>query len=76
MRIDGYSPAHPGVPKQLEINMDLETLLASGRAEDGLNWTVSRARIFKMSDKGFSQLDKRETSWHLKHTALAFECEE
>ena len=29
VRIDGYSPAHPGVPKQLEINMDLETLLAS-----------------------------------------------
>ncbi|GJE92219.1 hypothetical protein PsYK624_083720 [Phanerochaete sordida] len=76
VRTDGYNPAHPGVPKQLESNMDLETLLASERALEDLNWTVSRARIFKMSDKGFSQLDKRETSWHLDHTALAFQCEE
>lgn len=75
IRIEGYDPAHPGVPKQFEMDMDLSALLASEKAED-LNWTVTKARMFKMLDKGFSELGKERTSWHLDHTALAFQCEE
>ena len=75
VRIDGYNPSHPGVPKQLEMDMDLSSLLASEQAED-LNWKVTKARTFKMLDKGFSKLGKKEDSWHLDHTALAFQCEE
>ena len=72
IRIDGYNPSHPGVPKQLETDMDFSSLLASEQAAD-LNWTITKAGIFKMPDKRFSQFDKRRASWHLDRAALAFQ---
>lgn len=70
IRVVGYSPTHPGVPKTIEISPELASLLtADGTADAG--HTVAKAAVINMTDKAF-QRGKRANTWDQRHVGVAF----
>ncbi|KIP10888.1 hypothetical protein PHLGIDRAFT_58452, partial [Phlebiopsis gigantea 11061_1 CR5-6] len=70
IRVDGYSPTHPGVPKTIETSPELASLLsADGHAEVG--HTVAKAAVINMTDKAFERGD-RNSNWDQRHAGVAF----
>lgn len=70
IRVDGYSPTHPGVPKTIETSPELASLLAAdGHAEVG--HTVAKAAVINMTDKAFERGD-RNSNWDQRHAGVAF----
>ncbi|PBK91448.1 hypothetical protein ARMGADRAFT_1166279 [Armillaria gallica] len=74
--VDGYDPAHPGVPKELEFDPLFDHILAKG---ESLDLTVVDCAFVTLSDKAFQRKhnpdgDRRvnDLRWDQKHLGLAF----
>ena len=74
IRVDGYNPAHPGVPKTMETDPELGSLLAANGPVD-MGYTVAKAAVINMKDRAF-QLGQREMTWNQRHAGIAFKFEE
>lgn len=74
VRVDGYDPTHPGVPKIIETSAELGPLLAADGAEH-LGYTVAHAALITMTDRAF-QRGKRGGSWDQRHAGVAFKFKE
>ncbi|KAF7321732.1 hypothetical protein MKEN_00694900 [Mycena kentingensis (nom. inval.)] len=66
IKVDGYNPAHPGVPKELEMSPALNELVDSG---DVVDLTVTDCALITLSDKAFAGIDN---CWDQRHLGLAF----
>lgn len=69
--VDGYDPAHPGVPKQLEMDPDLHALLT---CKELLEITIIGCVLIDLHDKAFEQKpgpDGEEFRWGQQHRAIA-----
>lgn len=75
VRVDGYDPTHPGVPKTIETNPELAPFLAAEGKPD-LSYTIANAAVITMTDKAFEKGGKRESSWDQRHAGLAFKFKE
>ncbi|RDB24762.1 hypothetical protein Hypma_007693 [Hypsizygus marmoreus] len=65
--IDGYDPAHPGVPKELE--MDLDDLVTCGQI---VELPVIGCTFTTLLDRAFEQKSGRDIDrWEQKHRGLA-----
>lgn len=74
IRVDGYNPVHPGVPKTIETDPELRPLLAADGPGDA-GYTVAKAAMINITDRAF-KLGKRETTWDQRHAGVAFKFEE
>ncbi|KAF7315444.1 hypothetical protein MIND_00059300 [Mycena indigotica] len=65
--VDGYSPAHPGVPKELEMSPSFRALFNAG---DSVDLTVTDCALITLSDKAFA-LESND-QWDQRHLGVAF----
>ncbi|KAJ6596668.1 hypothetical protein B0H10DRAFT_2088376 [Mycena sp. CBHHK59/15] len=63
--VDGYDPVHRGVPKALEMDSDLDALVAARPAR----LTVAACALITLSDKAFAA--REGDSWDQRHLGLA-----
>ncbi|EKM80715.1 hypothetical protein AGABI1DRAFT_112461 [Agaricus bisporus var. burnettii JB137-S8] len=72
--VDGYDPAHRGVPKQLEMDSNLDALLA----KDSINLEVTDCAIITLQDAAFDYKHSKpkHASWDQKHLAVALKLAE
>lgn len=73
IRVNGYCPIHPGVPKTVETNPELRPLLAA-EGNTGVGYTVANAKMINMTDRAF-KLGEGETTWDQRHIGVAFKFE-
>jgi len=72
IRVDGYNPMYPGVPKQIETDPALAPIFS--RLEDDSDpalFTISHAVMTTLRDRAF-ELGERESHWDQHHSAVAF----
>ena len=76
IRVDGYNPAYPGIPKEIEINPALESIFhALEHGTGNVEYTISHAAIISLADRAY-ELGKRESEWVQHHAAFAFKFKE
>jgi hypothetical protein len=73
IRVDGYDPQHPGVPKELEMDSCLQDLLFR---EEPVELPVLDCAFVTLSDKAFQRQESvgrgvSVQSWDQKHLGLA-----
>nr|GAT45440.1 predicted protein [Mycena chlorophos] len=66
--VDGYSPAYPGVPKELEMSQSLAELFAANNSTVDLK--VTDCALIELSDKAFAT--ERNDQWDQRHLGIAF----
>lgn len=71
----GYDPVHRGIPKHIEMDPDLQSLLTPNNAQHDMNLTVSSAAMITLADKAF-QLGEKETRWDQHHSGIALKFKE
>ena len=71
VRVDGYNPSYPGLPKQIEMSPGLQDLLKRSSEQD-LNLTVLKATIINLEDRGY-QGGRDESSWMKRHAGIALQ---
>ncbi|KAA1476097.1 hypothetical protein DENSPDRAFT_756023, partial [Dentipellis sp. KUC8613] len=70
VRVDGYDPAHRGVPKELETNAALHALVP-GAAPRDVRLTVTHARLVGVRDTAHDLRAASAGRWIVEHLALA-----
>jgi len=76
IRVDGYNPAYPGIPKEIETNPALESVFhALEHGPGDVEYTISHAAIISLADRAY-ELGEKESEWVQHHAALAFKFEE
>lgn len=73
VRVDGYDPTHPGIPKSIEMNAVLSSLTQPSSNSDTHHLTVLDCRHISLKDTAFDGDGKR---WTVEHLAIAFKFEE
>ncbi|KAH9949557.1 hypothetical protein B0H21DRAFT_99485 [Amylocystis lapponica] len=73
--VDGYDPVHRGIPKEIEMDPDLEPIFNHPEGQCAVDLTISKAAIVTLTDKAFV-LGERESRWDQYHSAIAFKFEE
>ncbi|ETW80836.1 hypothetical protein HETIRDRAFT_247307, partial [Heterobasidion irregulare TC 32-1] len=78
VRVDGYDPAHRGVPKSLETNALLARLCAPAGVHAHVRLTVARSTFVKLKDTAHARAPASgaESRWGVEHLALAIQFEE
>jgi hypothetical protein len=75
--VDGYDPAYRGIPKRLEMDNDLETIIS---ANESLNLRVVDSAIITLQDAAFdcknAQYPSETISWDQKHLGVALKFSE
>ncbi|KAI0785621.1 hypothetical protein C8Q75DRAFT_882321 [Abortiporus biennis] len=72
IRVDGYNPMYPGLPKQIETDPALEPIFS--RLEDDTDpvaFTISHAVMTTLTDRAF-QKGEKDSHWDQHHSAVAF----
>ncbi|KAL4080322.1 hypothetical protein V8B97DRAFT_735122 [Scleroderma yunnanense] len=69
--VDGYDPVHRGVPKALEMDPILESLLDAADGQAKLDRTIDHCALVTLTDKAF-EAKQREHRWDQNHTGVAF----
>ncbi|KAJ7072092.1 hypothetical protein C8F01DRAFT_1205757 [Mycena amicta] len=69
--VDGYSPSHPGVPKELEMSPTFQQLFDAG---DSVDLTITDCALITLSDKAFAlqSNDQLASQWDQRHLGVAF----
>ncbi|KAH8107911.1 hypothetical protein BXZ70DRAFT_21030 [Cristinia sonorae] len=76
IRVDGYNPAYPGIPKAIETNPALEAVFhALERGSGDVTYTISQAAVISLADRAY-ELGEKESEWVQHHAALAFKFKE
>ncbi|KAG9316389.1 hypothetical protein JVU11DRAFT_2422 [Chiua virens] len=75
--VDGYDPRHRGLPKELEMDPTLASLLdaADGQLDIAVTVTIEACALITLSDKAFV-IKEREQRWDQNHTGVAFKFRE
>ncbi|KAG1716413.1 hypothetical protein ID866_765 [Astraeus odoratus] len=73
--VDGYDPIHRGLPKALEMDPVLESLLDAAEGTVELTRTIDRCSLVTLTDKAF-QTSQREHRWDQNHIGVAFKFSE
>ncbi|KAI0930284.1 hypothetical protein AcV5_007041 [Taiwanofungus camphoratus] len=73
--VDGYDPVHRGIPKQIEVDPDLEPLFNHQGREAEVNLTICNAAVVTLADKAF-ELGKKESRWDQRHSGIALKFKE
>ncbi|KIM69137.1 hypothetical protein SCLCIDRAFT_104163 [Scleroderma citrinum Foug A] len=73
--VDGYDPVHRGLPKALEMDPNLESLLDGADGQVKVDRTVSHCALITLTDKAFES-KQREHRWDQNHTGVAFKFSE
>ncbi|THH31811.1 hypothetical protein EUX98_g2398 [Antrodiella citrinella] len=77
IRVDGYNPAYPGLPKAIETNPALESVFhALEHGAGDVEYTISHAAIVSLADRAYELGEKKESEWVQHHAALAFKFKE
>lgn len=77
VRVDGYDPVHPGVPKEIETDPGFESTVYNGEnGRSDLRYTIKNAVFTTLKDRGFHRRNGAEEDWIQGHTAVAFCFEE
>lgn len=77
IRVDGYDPANPGLPKEFELDWEFEKLLDPDGSMPDLNLTIANAAAITMKDSAGYQGNQgqREDLWANYHTTIALKFE-
>ncbi|KAK7005683.1 hypothetical protein R3P38DRAFT_1714099 [Favolaschia claudopus] len=67
IRVDGYDPIHPGLPKALEMDSSLSDLFATDGAVDLI---VTDCALITLLDKAFAR--PTNDQWDQNHLGIAF----
>ncbi|KXN91065.1 hypothetical protein AN958_03132 [Leucoagaricus sp. SymC.cos] len=75
--VDGYDPAHPGIPKHLEMDNGLDFLIS---ATESLNLEVVDCALITLQDAAFdckhTRSPSKAVSWDQKHLGVALKFSE
>ncbi|KAH0827538.1 hypothetical protein J3R83DRAFT_4257 [Lanmaoa asiatica] len=74
--VDGYDPIHRGLPKDLEMDPTLASLLDAADGSLDVAFTIENCVLITLTDKAFDS-KQREQRWDQNHTGVAFKfCED
>ncbi|KAH7888548.1 hypothetical protein F5I97DRAFT_1853546 [Phlebopus sp. FC_14] len=73
--VDGYDPIHRGLPKQLEMDPDLGSLLDGVGGRVDVDLTIDDCALITLTDKAFESRLK-EQRWDQNHIGVAFKFSE
>ncbi|KAJ3554025.1 hypothetical protein NM688_g3316 [Phlebia brevispora] len=74
IRVDGYDPAYPGLPKLFELDAIFDDFLSDEQTPHHL--TITRAHILTIKDGGFELLPgERESKFSQGHDSIALKFE-
>ncbi|KAF8135679.1 hypothetical protein EV363DRAFT_1321294 [Boletus edulis] len=73
--VDGYDPVHRGLPKELEMNPILASLLDAADGQLNLAYTIEDCVLITLTDKAFDAKQKAQR-WDQNHTGVAFKFRE
>ncbi|KAF8558027.1 hypothetical protein OG21DRAFT_1504716 [Imleria badia] len=73
--VDGYDPVHPGLPKQLEMDPMLASLLDAADGQLDVPYTIDDCVLITLTDKAFDS-KPREQRWDQNHIGVAFKFRE
>ncbi|CAL1707619.1 unnamed protein product [Somion occarium] len=78
VRIDGYNPGHPGLPKAIETDPELEPILNELENNSDMVYTVSEATLTTLTDRAFQagKQGRPDAEWKQVHSAVAFKFKE
>lgn len=77
IRVDGYNPQHPGLPKQLEVDPSLEEMLFNkDNGRSGLSYTIENAVVTTLKDRATDCRNSQDVIWDQFHAAVAFRFQE
>ncbi|KAG5638871.1 hypothetical protein H0H81_009174 [Sphagnurus paluster] len=67
--LDGYDPVHPGIPKELEMDSELQAFFTSGQL---LDLPIIGCTFTTFQDWAFESKAAHEVRWEQKHFGIAF----
>lgn len=73
--VAGYDPVHRGLPKALEMDPILDSLLGAADGSVELQRTIDHCVLVTLSDKAFESR-QREQRWDQNHVGVAFKFRE
>ncbi|KAI6026165.1 hypothetical protein PISMIDRAFT_675311 [Pisolithus microcarpus 441] len=73
--VDGYDPVHRGLPKALEMDPTLDSLLGAADGPVVLERTIDQCALVTLTDKAFESR-QREQRWDQNHVGVAFKFSE
>ena len=73
VRVDGYNPMYPGIPKEIETDPGFGPILQQleGAGPSSTTYTISHAKMVTLRDRAY-ELGKKESRWDQQHEAVAF----
>ncbi|KAK7687057.1 hypothetical protein QCA50_009557 [Cerrena zonata] len=77
VRVDGYNPGYPGLPKALETDPELEPIMVDLDNRDTV-YTISQATLITLTDRAFQagKQGRADSEWKQIHSAIAFKLQE
>lgn len=78
VRVDGYNPGYPGLPKAIETDPELEPILIDLDNHADMVYTVSQATLITLTDRAFQagKQGRPDSEWKQIHSAIAFKLQE
>ncbi|KAI0081247.1 hypothetical protein K474DRAFT_1635942 [Panus rudis PR-1116 ss-1] len=79
VRVDGYDPMYPGLPKAIETDPELEPILNDIEAAHAdAAYTIVGATTTTLTDRAYQSGEhgKKDAEWKQSHSALAFKFKE
>ncbi|EGN99816.1 hypothetical protein SERLA73DRAFT_180038 [Serpula lacrymans var. lacrymans S7.3] len=73
--VDGYDPVYRGVPKRLEMDHSLETLMNTPTGQVHVELTIEDCALITLTDKAF-EMKQKEERWDQNHTGVALRFKE
>ncbi|KAI6046034.1 hypothetical protein EDC04DRAFT_1865101 [Pisolithus marmoratus] len=73
--VDGYDPVHRGLPKALEMDPILDSLLGAADGPVELERMIDQCVLVTLTDKAFESR-QREQRWDQSHVGVAFKFRE
>ncbi|GBE81105.1 hypothetical protein SCP_0308300 [Sparassis crispa] len=68
--VDGYDPVHRGVPKEIEMDPELEPIFNHPGGKCKVDLTILNATVITLADKAF-ELGAKESRWDQDHAGIA-----
>lgn len=71
VRVEGYNPMYPGIPKEIETDPGFGPILQQLESPGNATYTISHAKMVTLHDRAY-ELGKKESRWDQHHEAVAF----
>ena len=78
VRVDGYNPGYPGLPKAIETDPELESVLIDLDNHCDMVYTISQATLITLTDRAFQAgtQGRPDSEWKQVHSGFAFKLQE